>query len=64
MKIQLMPIHASQVIRPNVRMLDSPNTMIAAVPTNTAVQIAWLDTAFKAIDILSMPEALAKTRSV
>lgn len=45
------PIHASQVIRPNVRTLEKINPRMAAMATKTAVHAPWVETAFRPIDI-------------
>jgi hypothetical protein len=59
-RIHGRPTHASHVIRPRVRILLKPNPTIAATAANTAVQVAWLDTAFMPMDRLRMADALLK----
>lgn len=61
--IPITPIHASQVILPRVWILAKRKAMTAATATNTAVQVAWVDNAFKAIDTLSIPEAATKIQT-
>ena len=48
--MQIMPIHATQLILDNVGIEAETNAMIAATATNTAVQAPWLDKALKAVD--------------
>jgi len=50
------PIMASQVIRPRVRMLDSMNTMTNATATKTAVQVLWLESALRQIEMLNIAD--------
>lgn len=52
------PIHASQVIRPSVRMLLNAKPKTAATATNPAVQVACDETAFNPIesDKIAEPE--------
>lgn len=57
------PIQAIQPIRLKVRMLLRRNVRIAATATKTAVQVPWVEIAFRAIDILSIPEPETKIQS-
>lgn len=59
-RIHGSPIHASQVIRPSVRMLLHTNPRIAATAAKTAVHVAWVETAFKPIEIARIAEPLLK----
>lgn len=59
-RMQVRPIHASHEIFPRVRILPKTKATIAATATYTAVQVAWLDTAFKPIEIPSIPEPAVK----
>lgn len=61
--MQIPPIHASHDIRPKVRILEKTNVMIAAIATNTAVQTACIERAFRAMETLSIaePEQNVKT---
>lgn len=54
------PIHASQVIRPRVRMLEKANPAMAEMATKTAVQVACVETALKPIERLRIAEPLLK----
>lgn len=63
LRMQVRPIQASQLIRPRVRMLPPTSPMAAATATKTDVQVAWLDTAFKPIEMLSMPDPATKVQS-
>lgn len=58
-----IPTHASQVMRPRVRMLPNMNPMTAATATKTAVHVPWADTAFNAMEILSMADPATKIQS-
>ena len=60
MRIHGSPIHASQVIRPRVRMLLNANPRIAATVAKTAVHVAWVETALKPIERLRIAEPLLK----
>jgi hypothetical protein len=55
-RIHGSPTHASHVIRPRVRILLQANPRIAATTINIAVHIPWVETAFKPIEIPSIPE--------
>lgn len=50
------PIHASQVIRPRVRILAQRNPTTAAMATNTAVQTPWVETAFSPMEMPSIAD--------
>lgn len=63
-KIQPIPTHANQLMLPIVRMLARQKTVTAGTATNAAVQVACVEIAFKAIDILSKPDAQQNTRTV
>lgn len=54
--MQKTPNSARAVIRPSVRMLESTKTMTKATATKTAVHTAWVDSALKAMEMLSMAE--------
>lgn len=56
MRMQTIPIQASQEIRLSVRTLARVIPMAAATATKTAVHVAWFETALKPIDRPSMPE--------
>lgn len=62
--ILVTPIHASQLIRPSVRILEKPNPIIAATATKMAVQVACIERAFKAIEILSIAEPEVKVKTM
>lgn len=57
------PSQASQLILPRVLMLAKRNPTMAPTTTNTAVHVAWLETAFKPIETLSIPEPAMKVQS-
>jgi hypothetical protein len=59
-RIHGRPIHASQVILPSVRMLLRPNPAMAATAAKTAVHVAWVETAFRPIEMPRMAEPLLK----
>jgi hypothetical protein len=59
----MTPIHASQLMRDKVLMLESPKPKTAATATKTAVQAPWLDTALRPMERLSMPAPDTKTQS-
>jgi hypothetical protein len=59
-RMQGRPIQASQVIRPSVRMLLRPNPTMAATAAKAAVHVAWVETAFKPIEMPRMAEPLLK----
>lgn len=44
-------------------MLERQNPMMAAMATYTAVQVAWLETAFRPMERLSMPAPVMKIQS-
>lgn len=54
--ILAVPIHASHEILFNVRILASINVQIAATAVKTALQVPCVDTAFRAIDVLIIPD--------
>lgn len=57
------PTHASQLIRLSVWMLAKSNPEMAATATKSAVQVPCSDTAFRAMDMLSIAEPATKTQS-
>lgn len=63
MMIHVAPTHASQVSLASVWMLARLNPIMAATATNTAVHVAWLDTALRPMEIPSMPEPATKIQS-
>lgn len=56
MRMQTIPIQASQEIRLSVRTLARVIPMAAATATKTAVHVPWFETALNPIDRPSMPE--------
>lgn len=54
------PIQANQLILPRVSILEKINPMIAAITTKMAVQRAWVESALKAIEMLSRAEPATK----
>jgi hypothetical protein len=64
MIIHVAPTHASQVSLASVWMLAKLNPTMAATATNTAVHVAWLDTALSPMEMPSMPEPATKIQSV
>lgn len=58
------PIHASQVILPSVRTLLNANPRIHATTENTAVQVPWVETAFRPMDMPRIPEPLTNIQSM
>jgi hypothetical protein len=61
--MQTTPTHASQVILPKVCMLQKTKPMTAATATKTAVQAPWSESAFRAMEMLSIPEPATKIQS-
>lgn len=57
------PTHAIQVIRPRVRILASENPTAKAMARKTAVHVPCVETAFKAIERLSIPDPETNTQS-
>lgn len=57
------PTQASQLILPRVRMLAKRKPTMAPTTTKMAVHVAWLETAFKPIETLSIPEPAMKVQS-
>lgn len=57
------PTHAIQVMRPSVWILDSKNPTTAATARKIAVHAPWADTAFKEIDIPSIPDPETKIQT-
>jgi len=51
-----VPIHASQEILLNVRILASMKAAIAATAVKTALHVPCVETALRAIDVLTIPE--------
>jgi len=60
----MAPAAASQLIFESVGMEDNTKVATAATATKTAVQVAWLDTAFSPIEMLRMADPETKTQSV
>ena len=58
------PIHASQVIRPRVRILAQRNPTTAAMATNTAVQTPWVETAFSPMEMPSIADPVTNIQYV
>ena len=56
MMIDGSPIHASQVIRPSVRMLLQASPTKAEIPTKAAVHLPCVETAFNPIETPSILE--------
>jgi hypothetical protein len=61
--MHVAPIQASQEIRPSVRILASDAAAMAATATKTAVHVALLETAFKPIEVPSMPDPVTNIQS-
>lgn len=61
--IQDTPIHASQLIRPRVRILAKTNPTIAATATKSAVHAPWFERAFKAVEMLIIADPAPKMKS-
>lgn len=57
------PTQAIQPMRARVRMLVRQNVIIAATATKTEVQVPCDEIAFKAIEMLSIPEPETKIQS-
>lgn len=57
------PTHASQVIRPRVRMLPRAKPMMADTATKMAVQAPWVEMAFRLIEIPRIPDPLMKIQT-
>lgn len=55
-RTQIVPTHASQLIRPSVRTLAKARPIAAATATNTAVHVPCVDTALRPIDTPSIAE--------
>jgi hypothetical protein len=51
-----VPIHASQDILLSVRILARMKVQMAATAVKTALQVPWVETAFKAIEVLIIPD--------
>jgi hypothetical protein len=60
----MAPAAASQLIFESVGMEDNTNVATAATATNTAVQVAWLETALSPMETLRMADPETKTQSV
>ena len=63
MMMQPTPSQASQLILPSVRMLAKQKPTTAATTTKTAVHVACVETAFKPIEVPSIPEPAMKVQS-
>lgn len=61
--MQTRPAQASQLIRPNVRILAKIKPAIAATTMNIAVQVPWEETAFSPMDTLNIAEPQTKVQS-
>lgn len=57
------PTQASQLILPRVLMLAKRNPTMAPTTTKMAVHVAWLETAFRPMETLSIPEPAMKVQS-
>lgn len=57
------PTQASQLILPRVLILAKRKPTTAPTTTKTAVHVAWLETAFRPMETLSMPEPAMKVQS-
>jgi len=55
-RILAVPIQANQEILLNVRILASINAAIAATAVNTALHVPCVETALRAIDVLTIPD--------
>lgn len=64
MRIHANPPHAITVTRLRVRIIARQNTPIAATATKIAVQAPWVEIAFRAIEMPSIPEAATNVRSI
>lgn len=64
MRIAGRPIHAIQVTRPSVRILQQMNVNMAETATKTAVQAPWVEIAFRLIDTPRMAEPLTNIQYV
>jgi virulence-associated protein VapD len=60
----MAPAAASQLIFESVGMDDNTKVATAATATNTAVQVAWLETAFSPMEMLRMADPETNTQSV
>ena len=60
----MAPAAASQLIFERVGMEDNTNVATAATATNTAVQVAWLETALSPMEMLRMADPDTNTQSV
>ena len=60
MRILDIPVHATQVNLPKVRMLEKTNPISAPTTTKTAVQALCLDTAFIPMERLRMADPVMK----
>jgi hypothetical protein len=56
----MVPIQARKDILLNVLILASMNASMAAMAVNTALQVPCWDTAFRAIEVLIMPDPATK----
>jgi hypothetical protein len=63
-KTLAVPIHASHDILFKVLILAKMNVQIAAIPVNTALQVPCVETAFKAIEVLIIPEPATRIHAV
>lgn len=63
MRILRNPNQAIQLIRLMVRMLAKQNPITAEMAMNTAVQTAWVETALRPIDRLSIAAPVTKVQS-
>ena len=61
--MQTTPTHASHDMFPKVCTLEKAKPAIAAIATKTAVQVACVDTALRAIDKLSIAEPETKIKT-
>jgi hypothetical protein len=63
-KTLAVPIHASHDILFKVLILAKMNVQIAAIPVKTALQVPCVETAFKAIEVLIIPEPATRIHAV
>ena len=57
------PSHANRLNLPSVWMLEKMKQKTAMAPTKTAVHVAWVDRAFSAMEMLSIPPAELKVKT-
>jgi hypothetical protein len=62
--MQINPTQAMKLMRPRVRMLDNKKPVMAATPTKTAVHVPCEDTAFRPIEMPSIPDPATNIQTV